>query len=119
MDAISCFDYAESYYHGFLAGLLKNTEDYQILSNRESGTGRPDLLLKTRYIRNGKVMILELKVADRFQNMERCCQQALEQIEERKYEAAVREEGYEDIRKYGICFFKKECLMMEQRERWR
>jgi hypothetical protein len=117
MDTISCFDYAENYYHGFLAGLLKNTGDYQILSNRESGTGRPDLLLKTRYIRNGKVMILELKVADRFQNMERCCQQVLEQIEERKYEAAVREEGYEDIRKYGICFFKKECLMMEQRER--
>ncbi len=45
-DSISYFDYAENYYHGFLSGLFAGFEDYEVLSNRESGTGRPDLILK-------------------------------------------------------------------------
>lgn len=45
METISFYDYKESYYHGFLAGLLKNMANYLVLSNRESGTGRPDILV--------------------------------------------------------------------------
>lgn len=112
LETISFYDYAENYYHGFLTGLLKSWGKYRVLSNRESGTGRPDILLKTPYIRRGRVMILELKVADSYQNMESCCGSALRQIEDQDYEAALREEGYEDIAKYGICFYKKECLVM-------
>ena len=44
------YDYREDYYHGFLAGLLKNSRGYVIKSNRESGLGRYDLVLKTRQI---------------------------------------------------------------------
>lgn len=113
METISFHDYAELYYHAFLAGFLKNTKDYHILSNRESGTGRPDLLMKTKHIRNGRAIILELKAAENFQEMEKCCRQALKQIEERNYVAEVRNEGYENIRKYAICFFHKECIVME------
>ena len=43
--------------------------------------------------------------------MEEKCEAAIQQIAERKYESIVREEGYRDIIKYGICFYKKECLV--------
>ena len=113
LDTISFFDYAETYYHGFLSGLLKVLKKYQILSNRESGIGRPDILMKTPGIRGGAAVILELKVAGAFQGMEDACMDALSQIEERDYEAALRAEGYRDIKKYGVCFYRKDCLVMD------
>ena len=51
MDTISYFDYAESYYHGFMTGLLKGSGKYIVQSNRESGDGRPDIVLKTANVR--------------------------------------------------------------------
>lgn len=110
VDTISFFDYAENYYHGFLAGLLKGAGHYLVLSNRESGEGRPDLLLKTPSVR-GTAVILEIKTADTFSQMEKQCIHALEQIENRHYEAELLSEGYSDIKKYGICFYRKECLV--------
>ena len=50
LDTISYFDYGENYYHGFLAGLLSGAPEYQIISNRESGNGRTDLLIKSTAI---------------------------------------------------------------------
>ena len=112
MDTISFFDYGESYYHGFLAGLLRAAGGYTVLSNRESGEGRSDLILKTPRIRKGRAIILELKAAAAFGEMEEKCQEALAQIEEKQYEKGLRAEGYQDIAKYGVCFFRKECLVM-------
>ena len=51
METISFYDYQESYYHGFLAGMLKNIGNYIVLSNREAGNGRPDIVLKYPSIR--------------------------------------------------------------------
>ncbi len=113
MDTISFFDYGESYYHGFLAGLLRAAGGYRVESNRESGEGRTDLVLKTPRIRNGRAVILELKAAKAFGDMETLCEGALSQIEEKKYEESLRKEGYQNIAKYGICFFRKECLAMQ------
>jgi len=111
LGTISFFDYKESYYHGFLAGVLKAAaKEYIILSNRENGSGRPDLILKSPRIRNGRAFILELKTAKNFGEMETLCEEALEQIESRKYEAELRNEGYQNIFKYGICFFRKDCM---------
>ena len=110
MDTISFFDYGESYYHGFLAGLLKAAGGYQVLSNRENGKGRTDIVMKTQAIRKGRAFIIEIKVAKTFGEMEDMCQEALEQIETRQYEEGLRSEGYRDILKYGICFYKKECI---------
>ncbi len=110
LDTISFFDYAENYYHGFLAGLLKGTGKYLVTSNRESGTARPDLILRTPSVRGGAI-ILEPKVSDTFQGMEQECQKALKQIEEADYEAGLRAEGYSDIKKYGVCFYRKECMV--------
>lgn len=112
LETISFYDYAENYYHGFLTGLLKTSKKYGVYSNRESGTGRSDIILKTPSVRGGAV-ILELKVTDRFDQMEEYCRKALSQIEDRDYEAGLRMEGYRNVMKYGICFYRKECLVMK------
>ena len=103
METISFYDYQESYYHGFLAGMLKNIGNYIVQSNRESGNGRPDIL--------GKAVIIEIKVARTYQELEKKCDEALRQIEDRKYEEALRQEGYSDILKYGVAFYRKECMV--------
>lgn len=108
---ISYFDYGESYYHGFLAGLLQRNGKYRILSNREAGLGRADLILKTPRIRKGRAVILELKAVKRFQDMEKGCREALMQIEKKKYKEELQQEGYENIVGYGLCFYRKECIV--------
>lgn len=110
METISFYDYQESYYHGFLAGMLKNIGSYIVLSNRESGNGRPDILLKYPSVR-GKAVILGIKVADTFSGLEEKCDEALRQIEEQEYEESLRQEGYQDILKYGVAFYRKECMV--------
>ena len=109
-DTISYFDYAESYYHGFMAGLLKNAGRYAVYSNRESGNGRPDIVMTESKFR-GRAMILELKISDSIQGMEKKCEEALMQIEEQKYAIPLEEDGYQPILKYAICFFKKGCIV--------
>ena len=110
METISFYDYQESYYHGFLAGMLKNIENYIVQSNRESGNGRPDILVRYPSVR-GKAVIIEIKVSKTYQGMEEKCDEALNQIEEQKYEEALRQEGYRDILKYGVAFYRKECMV--------
>lgn len=112
METISFYDYQESYYHGFLAGMLKNIGNYIVLSNRESGNGRPDILLKYPSVR-GKAVIMEIKIARTYQELERRCDEALKQIEDQKYEEVLRQEGYSDILKYGIAFYRKECMVKQ------
>ena len=109
METISFYDYQESYYHGFLAGMLKNIGNYIVLSNRESGNGRPDIILKYPSVR-GKAVIIEIKVSGIYQGLGEKCDEALRQIEEQKYEEALRQEGYQNIMKYGVAFYRKECM---------
>ena len=111
MDTISYFDYTESYYHGFLAGLLSGDREYDVVSNRESGCGRPDLILQTKAIRKGFVAILEIKLAGSVAEMEQKCDEALAQIRENKYDAPFLKEGYPKVVSYGVCFYKKECMV--------
>ena len=114
MDTISYFDYAESYYHGFLSGLLTNNGRYSVISNRESGNGRPDLVLKTKAIRKGNVIILELKAAGSIAEMESKCEEALQQIEDQKYAQGFLSEGYPQVSKYAIVFYRKECMVQRE-----
>ena len=114
MDTISFYDYKEDYYHGFIAGLLRHNNRYITKSNRESGTGRYDLTLKTKRIRKGRAIILEFKLADNIHGLEKGCMDALEQIEKFHYDNDLIKEGYTEISKYGICFYKKECLVMKK-----
>ena len=110
MQTISYFDYAESFYHGFMAGLLTNVGPYCVLSNRESGNGRPDIVMTESKFR-GRAMILELKISDTIQGMEKKCEEALTQMKEQKYESSLEDDGYQPILKYAICFFKKGCMV--------
>ena len=110
-DTISYFDYAESYYHGFMAGLLKNAGRYAVYSNRESGNGRPDIVMQTANIRKGRVIILELKIAGSIAEMEASCDRGLAQIEEQRYAEPFTTEGYSEVKKYALSFYKKECMV--------
>ena len=113
LETISFWDYAESYYHGFLVGLLKAIDKYEVVSNRESGTGRPDIIMKSPSLR-GKAFVMELKVAESFRAMEATAVKAVKQAVEQKYHAELENEGYSDITVYGICFYKKECFVLKQ-----
>lgn len=115
VETISFYDYAESYYHGFLSGLLKGCSGYITLSNRESGNGRPDIIMKTPSVR-GMAIIMEIKIAKDFEKMEEGCNAALKQIAEQHYEASLYKEGYRRFLKYGICFYRKECMVMKVKE---
>lgn len=110
MEGISYHDNAESFYHGYMAGLVQGMKDYQLRSNREAGKGRPDIQL-VPYDQREPVIILELKKADTYQQMEEKCQKALEQIEEKEYKVELELEGYHSFIQYGICFCKKNCLV--------
>lgn len=112
-DTISFFDYQESYYHGFLTGLLKGNGKYLVTSNRENGLGRTDITLRENRFR-GKAVILEIKITKDIRQMEEMCWEALKQIEENRYEDGLVSDGYGPILKYGICFFKKGCMVKTQ-----
>ena len=111
---ISYYDYAENFYHGFMAGLLANIGGYLVRSNRESGNGRPDIVMTESKFR-GRAMILELKISDTIQGMEKKCEEALTQMEEQKYESSLEEDCFQPILKYAICFFKKRCMVRKAR----
>ena len=107
-NTISCFDEQENYYHGFVTGLVSGFNGYMVVSNRESGNGRFDLVVKQRS-RWHYAAILEFKVVEKYNQMTKACEDALKQIEEKDYEASLRDEQYENIAKLGICFCQKRC----------
>ena len=83
-NTISCFDEQENYYHGFVTGLVSGFNGYMVVSNRESGNGRFDLVVKQRS-RWHHAAILEFKVVEKYNQMTKACEDALKQIEEKDY----------------------------------
>ena len=109
-ETISFYDSYESFYHGFLVGTLMNIDRYIIKSNREMGNGRSDILIRYPN-RRGKAVIIEIKVAKEISRLEEKCNEALEQIETKRYDAPLIQDGYKDVIKYGIAFYKKDCMI--------
>ncbi len=112
--SISYHDGYENFYHGFLVGLLEYSDDYEVLSNRENGTGRSDIVIKD-IITYKKAVIIEIKSV-REKNggtLDGQCNEALKQIEDRHYEVNLKNEGYIDIIKYGIAFQEKKCRVLK------
>jgi hypothetical protein len=97
----------ENFYHGLLLGLLKFESRWITKSNKESGTGYPDLLIETPE-RTG--IVIELKYAESGA-LEKACDEALLQIEEKKYEEIPRRDRMKKVIKYGIAFYKKDCMV--------
>ncbi|MDO5424408.1 MAG: AAA family ATPase [Eubacteriales bacterium] len=110
---ISFYDSAENFYHGFMAGILSQSQDYIVKSNRESGTGRNDLMVYSPDI-EGRSFVLELKAAPKFRQLDAVCEEALTQIEEKHYTEYLEEIGYENITCYGIGFFRKNCRVKKK-----
>ena len=105
---ISFYDSAENFYHGFLTGILSQSENYLVKSNRETGKGRSDIMVKSPSLR-GRSFILELKVSDSIDDLEMDADKALQQIYDKKYMDELWEEGYRKVDCYGISFFRKDC----------
>ena len=117
---ISFYDYSESFYHAFLAGLFSGFGDISVTqkrkpgsisikSNREYGEGRADVVIENRVTHTAAV--LEFKVADNITDVSSMCDVALSQIHDIGYAEALQEdEGY-DLISYGVIFYKKRCFI--------
>ena len=108
----------ENFFHGFVLGLMVDqTENYIITSNRESGYGRYDIMLEPIDKTNEKYpgIVIEFKVINpRKENtLEETVASALEQIEEKNYDAELIKRGVkeENIHHYGFAFKGKEVLI--------
>lgn len=99
----------ENFYHGILLGLLSHREEWRIISNAESGIGYSDILAEIFENRVG--IVIEVKYAEDG-DLETSCKEALKQIEEKKYEAKLWDDGMRNILKYGIACYKKECKVV-------
>ena len=109
----------ERFYHGFVLGLMVELEGrYIITSNRESGFGRYDVMLEP-VDKSDNAMIIEFKVRNtgKETSLEETVKTALQQIEDREYEAKLISRGFvrEKIRKYGFAFEGKQVLIGECR----
>lgn len=108
LSTISFYDSAENFYHGFLAGILSQSDAYLVTSNRESGNGRSDLMVKSPSLR-GRAFIIEVKVSGSIDDLEADAKRAVRQIKERGYGKELQTEGYKNIDCYGISFYRKDC----------
>ncbi len=106
--SISFYDNKESFYHGLISGLLVGAGDYKTESNRETGSGRSDLILYQQDTAQNAV-ILEFKVCRGTEMADEAAKRALEQIDERGYAAEPEARGYSNIIKYGVAFKNKLC----------
>ena len=100
----------ENFYHGLLLGLLRSNSEWGIKSNRESGDGFSDISIEPEDSNIG--IVIEVKYTATINGLEKSCGEAMAQIKERGYDAALREDGREDILAYGIAFYKKRCKVV-------
>ena len=103
----------ENFYHGMMLGLLRNHRNWIVKSNVESEEGFVDILIKPEDSDEG--ILIELKYSKTFDGLEKACERAMEQIKDRRYDKALREEGRCHILAYGIAFCKKRCKVVVQK----
>ena len=103
----------EIFYHDILLGILKNYPGWVVKSNRESGDGFADILLKPKNPDAG--IIVELKDVRSLHDLDQACERALEQIKDRRYDTELREDGRNDILAYGIAFCRKRCKVVVEK----
>lgn len=112
LNSVSCFDFnsnsKESHYHVFILGMLLGLRRrYYIHSNREGGRGRYDLVVEPMDKRkNG--LVIEFKVAKEKEELEKASEEALAQIEEKRYYEGLRDRGIKRIILVGISFYQRD-----------
>ncbi len=110
LKSISYHDGYENFYHGFLVGLLEYSDEYLVESNRESGTGRNDIIVKN-VLMHDIAVVIEIKTVKDGETLDRQCNAAIQQIEENRYEVNLGYEGFKKIIKFGIAFKGKQCMV--------
>ena len=107
-------DMKENFYHGLLLGLLRGSNpDWLIKSNRESGDGFSDILIKPEDPDAG--IIIEVKYAKEIKGLDAACDVAMSQIKDKHYDEALRDEDRCDILAYGIAFCRKRCRVVGEK----
>lgn len=107
-------DMKENFYHGLLLGLLRGSNpDWLIKSNRESGDGFSDILIKPENPDLG--IVIEVKYAKEFKGLDAACDAAMAQIKQKGYDETLRDEGRCDILAYGIAFCRKRCRVVGEK----
>ena len=115
-NSISVFDIKtgegkkEISYHNLLVGILTGNADWLVKSNVEAGEGFADIIVETEDPNAG--IIVELKYTKDYDEMEQACRAALDQINDRRYQEYLLNDGRKDITLYGIAFCKKRCKAM-------
>ena len=114
LDTKASDDMKENFYHGLLLGLLRGSNPgWLIKSNRESGDGFSDILIKPEDPDAG--IVIEVKYAKEMKNLDAACEAAMTQIKEKRYDEALRDEGRCDILAYGIAFCRKRCRVVGEK----
>ena len=104
----------ENFYHGLILGLLRGSNpDWLIKSNRESGDGFSDILIKPEDPDAG--IVIEVKYAKEMKELDAACEAAMAQIKDKHYDETLRDEGRCDILAYGIAFCRKRCKVAGER----
>jgi len=115
-NSISVFDIKtgegkkEISYHNLLVGILTGNADWLVKSNVEAGEGFADIIVETEDPNAG--IVVELKYTKDYDEMEQACRAALDQINDRRYQEYLLNDGRKDITLYGIAFCKKRCKAM-------
>lgn len=115
-NSISVFDIKtgegkkEILYHNLLVGILTGNADWLVKSNVEAGEGFADIIVETEDPNAG--IVVELKYTKDYDEMEQACRAALDQINDRRYQEYLLNDGRKDITLYGIAFCKKRCKAM-------
>ena len=112
LNSVSCFDFnsnsKKSHYHVFILGMMLGLRRrYYIHSNREGGRGRYDLVVEPMdKSKNG--LVIEFKVAKEKEDLEKASEEALAQIEEKRYYEGLRDRGIKRIILVGISFYQRD-----------
>ena len=109
VSTISYYDQKESFYHGIMTGILSCIINVEVKSNRESGNGRPDIVL--RDMQNSRAIVFEFKYSDSFALIKRDADLAMQQIHDKHYVEELLAEGYDTVLQVGIAFFAKVCAV--------
>ena len=98
----------EAFYHGLIMGMGLYLEgEYITKSNIESGLGRYDFVIEPKN-KAKRAFIMEFKSTDSIENLEEISKEALEQIENKKYDVSLKQNGIKDITYIGIAFYEKQ-----------
>jgi len=98
----------EAFYHGLIMGMGLYLEgEYITKSNIESGLGRYDFVIEPKN-KTKRAFIMEFKATDSVENLEEISKEALRQIEDKKYDVSLKQNGVKDITYLGIAFCGKQ-----------